>query len=71
LEYFLFTPRRRPRINAGLLIFSVHMPQDLRDQQAPPFQNPHNTPAEGVEQSGQFIIGGPAGAVKLSAAITE
>ena len=44
---------------------------EIRDQQAPPFQNPHNTPAEGVEQSGQFIIGGPAGAVERGATITE
>jgi hypothetical protein len=34
------------------------------DQQAAPFQHPHDAPAEGVEQLGQFRVGGSPGSVK-------
>ena len=43
----------------------------LRNQQAAPFQQTYNTPAEGVEQLCQFIAGGTAGAVKGGLAAGE
>jgi hypothetical protein len=43
----------------------------VRDQHSPPFEQAHNALAEGIEQGGQFTIGGPAGAMERSTANSE